>query len=269
MSNLVEIKDLTFYRNDRAIFKNLNLNIKEGGITAIMGPSGSGKTTILKIISALLYPDSGEVLYNTQNIHKLKRHKLFEVRQDMSMLFQSGALFTDMNVFDNVAYPIREHIKLSEDLIKTMVLLKLEAVGLRGAAHLYPEELSGGMARRVALARAIALDPKFIMYDEPFTGQDPITKGVLVKLIKSLNDALGITSVLVSHDVPETLSIADYVYVVAQGNLIGQGTPAQLQSSDSEQLQQFLKGLADGPVKFHYPADDLKQQLLENSVITH
>lgn len=261
--NLVRIENLTFYRNNRAIFKDVSLNITRGKITAIMGPSGAGKTTILKLISGLLYPDAGKVFYDDQNIHELKRKKLFKLRENMSMLFQSGALFSDLNVFDNVAYPLREHSNLPEFLIADIVLFKLQAVGLRGAVELYPDELSGGMARRVALARAIALDPDFIMYDEPFTGQDPITKGVLVKLIKQLNDALKITSVLVSHDVPETLSISDYVYVLADGELVGQGSPEELQNSEEPRVKQFLSGLADGPVKFHYPAKDLDQAILE------
>lgn len=259
---LVEIKNLTFTRDDRQIFKNINLNIKRGKVTAIMGPSGAGKTTILKLISALLTPDSGSVIYNGQDIHKLSRSKLYNARKYMSMLFQSGALFSDLTVFDNVAYPLREHSNLSEEMIKDLVLMKLESVGLRGASELFVDQLSGGMARRVALARAIALDPEFIMYDEPFAGQDPITKGVLVKLIKQLNDALSITSVLVSHDVPETLAIADYVFVIADGEIISEGTPEQLKNSDEPRLKQFLDGLADGPVKFHYPAQDYKLQLL-------
>jgi len=262
MGNLVEVRNLTFYRNDRAIFNNLSLNIMEGKITAIMGPSGTGKTTILKLIAGLLQPDSGTITYNSENIHELSRTKLFQAREEMSMLFQQGGLFSDLNVYENVAYPLREHTNLSEQLIKNLVLMKLEAVGLRGSENLYPEELSGGMARRVALARAIALDPKFIMYDEPFTGQDPISKGVLVKLIKSINSALNVTSVLVSHDVPETLSIADYAYIIADGQVIGQGTPEQLQNSKSSKMEQFLDGMADGPVKFRYPADDYAQHLL-------
>lgn len=264
VANLIEIKNLTFHRNSRAIFKDVNLNIEQGKITSILGPSGAGKTTLLKLISALLYPDSGQVIYNGEDIHKLSRRRLFKVREDMSMLFQSGALFSDLDVFDNVAYPLREHTNLSEEMIRTLVLMKLDAVGLRGAIHLYADELSGGMSRRVALARAIALDPKFIMYDEPFTGQDPITKGVLVQLIKSLNDALGITSVLVSHDVPETLSISDYAYVIADGKVICHGTPDELRQSDSLMVKQFLEGLPDGPVKFHYPADEYEEDLLAN-----
>ncbi len=262
MENLVEVKNLTFYRNNRAIFKNLSLSIPKGKITAIMGPSGTGKTTILKLIAGLLQPEKGTVLYNSQNIHELSRRRLFQVREEMSMLFQYGGLFSDINVYENVAYPLREHTTLSEELIKILVLMKLEAVGLRGCEGLYPEELSGGMARRVALARAIALDPKFIMYDEPFTGQDPISKGVLVKLIKSISNSLDVTTVLVSHDVPETLSIADYAYVIADGEIIGQGTPQQLKNSKSLKMEQFLEGEPDGPVGFRYPADDYAKHLL-------
>ncbi|MBP9721660.1 MAG: ATP-binding cassette domain-containing protein [Gammaproteobacteria bacterium] len=260
--NLIEIRGLTFVRNSRIIFNKVDLNIAEGKITAIMGPSGAGKTTILKLMSALLYPKEGQIFYDGHNIHELTRKKLYKTRENMGMLFQTGALFSDVNVFDNVAYPLREHTNLSEQLIKTLVLMKLDAVGLRGAVALYPDELSGGMARRVALARAIALDPKFIMYDEPFTGQDPISKGILVKLIKSLNEAMKITSVLVSHDVPETLSIADYAYVIADGKIIGQGTPNELKQSSSDKVQQFLNGLPDGPVRFHYPAQDYSEQLM-------
>ncbi len=263
--NLVEIKNLTFYRSERAIFKNITMNIKKGKIVSILGPSGAGKTTLLKLMSALLYPDDGEIIFDSQDLYQLSRKKLYQVRKEMGMLFQSGALFSDLDVYDNVAYPIREHTKLSEKLVRILVLMKLEAVGLRGALHLYPDELSGGMARRVALARAIALDPKFIMYDEPFTGQDPIAKGVLVKLIKSLNDALGLTSVLVSHDVPETLSISDYVYVVADGEIIGEGTPDKLRECATPKLQQFLEGIPDGPVKFHYPANEYREDLLMDS----
>ncbi len=259
--NLVTIKNLTFYRNERAIFNKINLNIVEGKITAIMGPSGAGKTTILKLMSGLLHPDEGIITYQDQDIHQISRRGLYKLRENMGMLFQAGALFSDISVFDNVAYPLREHTKLSEGLIKILVLMKLNAVGLRGAADLLPDQLSGGMNRRVALARAIALDPKFIMYDEPFTGQDPISKGILVKLIKSLNSALKITSVLVSHDVPETLSIADYVYVIADGEIISEGTPSVLQGSYSLKVRQFLDGMPDGPVRFHYPAPNYAMQL--------
>ena len=193
----------------------------------------------------------------------MRRNRLFEVRRQMSMLFQSGALFTDMSVFDNIAFPLREHTNLSEELIKTVVMLKLQAVGLRGAASLMPNELSGGMARRAALARSIALDPELIMYDEPFAGQDPISMGVLVKLIKSLNDSLQLTSVVVTHDVTEVLTIADYIYILAEKKVIGSGTPDEIRNSDSPLVRQFLQGLADGPVPFHYPATDIKSAFLE------
>lgn len=227
-----------------------------------MGPSGIGKTTLLRLIGGQIEPDSGKILFQGHNIPALSRAKLYEMRKDMSMLFQSGALFTEMSVFDNVAFAIREHTKLPEDIIRTMVLLKLEAVGLRGARDLMPHELSGGMARRAALARSIALDPKLIMYDEPFTGQDPISMGVIVTLIKELNEALDLTSVVVSHDVNEVLSIADYVYVVAEQRVIGEGTPEQLRDNDSPLVQQFLQGLPDGPVPFHYKANDYHGELI-------
>ncbi len=227
-----------------------------------MGPSGIGKTTLLRLIGGQIKPDSGKILFQGHNIPALSRAKLYEMRKDMSMLFQSGALFTEMSVFDNVAFAIREHTKLPEDIIRTMVLLKLEAVGLRGARDLMPHELSGGMARRAALARSIALDPKLIMYDEPFTGQDPISMGVIVTLIKELNEALDLTSVVVSHDVNEVLSIADYVYVVAEQRVIGEGTPEQLRDNDSPLVQQFLQGLPDGPVPFHYKANDYHGELI-------
>ena len=227
-----------------------------------MGPSGTGKTTLLKIIGGQLFPSKGSVFVDGQNVHQLPRKDLFELRKRMGMLFQSGALLTDINVFDNVAFPIREH---TEDMIRTLVLMKLEAVGLRGARELMPNELSGGMARRVALARAIALDPMMIMYDEPFTGQDPISMGALVHLIKSLNTTLGLTSIIVSHDVQETSVIADYIYVISEGKIVGQGTPVEIEQSDSAWVQQFMKGDADGPVHFHYPAPDYVEDLMQPS----
>ncbi|WP_340678043.1 ATP-binding cassette domain-containing protein [Paraglaciecola sp.] len=262
MENLIEIDNLSFSRSGRLIYDNISLRIQKGKTTAIMGPSGIGKTTMLRLMGGQLKPDSGDVKFKGESIPGMRRKRLFEVRRQMSMLFQSGALFTDMSVFDNIAFPLREHTTLSEDLINTVVQLKLQAVGLRGAAHLMPNELSGGMARRAALARAIALDPELIMYDEPFAGQDPISMGVLVKLIKALNDALKLTSVVVTHDVTEVLTIADYIYILAEKKIIGSGTPAEIKNSDSPLVQQFLQGLADGPVPFHYPAGDLKQAFL-------
>ena len=260
--NLVEVRGMTFSRGDRLIFEDINLTVPRGKVTAIMGPSGIGKTTLLRLIGGQLVPDSGEIWFDGDNIPALSRHKLYDARKKMSMLFQSGALFTDLTVFENVAFPLREHSQLPEALIRTTVLMKLEAVGLRGAADLMPNELSGGMARRAALARAIALDPQLIMFDEPFVGQDPITMGVLVKLIDELNHALGITCIVVSHDVPEVLSIADYAYIVAEHRVIAEGTAPQLQNNPDARVRQFLDGIADGPVPFRYPAGDYQAALL-------
>ena len=263
---IVEICNMTFTRGSRKIFDDISLRIPRGKVTAIMGPSGTGKTTLLKLIGGQLLPDSGDILLDKQNIPKLNRRDLFIVRERMGMLFQSGALFTDMNVFDNVAFPIRVHTELPEEMIRDIVLMKLQAVGLRGAVSLMPSELSGGMARRVALARAISLDPDIVMYDEPFTGQDPIAMGVLVNLIKRLNQALGHTSIIVSHDIQETLSIADYIYVLSDGKIIAEGTPDVLKQQDSEQVRQFVDGLPDGPVPFHYPAANLMEELMAGGV---
>lgn len=262
-NNFVTIRDLHFQFNDHPIFEGVNIDIPRGKIVAIMGPSGTGKTTILRLIGGQLTPRSGTVEVDGQNIHQLSRPDLYHLRRKMGMLFQSGALFTNLSVFDNVAFPIREHTNLSESMIRDLVLLKLEAVGLRGAHRLMPSELSGGMSRRVALARALALDPEMIMYDEPFTGQDPITMGVLVKLIKRINEVLGTTSVIVSHDVPETASIADYIYILADGKVIGSGTPEALNKTPAENVRQFLQGLPDGPVPFNYPCRDLKSDLFD------
>ena len=256
MDHLVEVDNLTFRRAERLIYDGISLRVPKGKITAVMGPSGIGKTTLLRLIGGQLIPDEGDVRFDGNSIVAMNRRELYQTRRRMSMLFQSGALFTDMSVFDNVAFPLREHTQLSEDIIATTVALKLQAVGLRGAASLMPSELSGGMARRAALARAIALDPDLIMYDEPFAGQDPISMGVLVKLIRELNDALGLTSIVVTHDVTEVLTIADYIYILADKRVIGEGTAQQIKESESELVQQFLKGQADGPVPFHFPADD-------------
>lgn len=261
VDTLVEIRNLGFSRGERIIYDDISLTIPRGKVTAIMGPSGIGKTTLLKLIAGQLTPDRGEVLFDGVNVHRIGRSELFALRKRMSMLFQSGALFTDMNVFDNVAFALREHSGLDEAIIRRIVLMKLEAVGLRGAAQMMPSELSGGMQRRAALARAIALEPEMVMYDEPFAGQDPISMGVLVKLIRELSDALNLTSVVVSHDVGEVLGIADYVYVIADKRIIAAGTPAELKNSDNPQLQQFIGGEPDGPVPFHYPADDYMKEL--------
>ncbi|MCK4841148.1 MAG: ATP-binding cassette domain-containing protein [Methylococcales bacterium] len=262
-SDIVSIQNVSFSHGSRKIFDDISLTIQRGKITAVMGPSGTGKTTLLKLIGGQLTPDKGSIEVDKENVHQLKRADLYTLRKRMGMLFQSGALLTDINVYDNIALPLREHTRLSESMIRTLVLMKLHAVGLRGARDLMPNELSGGMARRVALARAIALDPMMIMYDEPFTGQDPISLGTLVKLIKELNNALKLTSIIVSHDVKETASIADYIYVLSGGKIIGQGTPEQIKNSDSEWVQQFMKGDADGPVHFHYPAIDYQNDLFE------
>ncbi|BBQ28776.1 phospholipid ABC transporter ATP-binding protein MlaF [Aeromonas caviae] len=259
--DLITISDLTFSHGERLLYDRINLTIPRGKVTAVMGPSGIGKTTLLRLIGGQLKPESGHILFDGEDIPTLSRSRLYEVRKRMSMLFQSGALFTGMTVFDNVAFPLREHSGLPEELIRTIVMMKLQAVGLRGAAKLMPSELSGGMARRAALARSIALDPDLIMYDEPFVGQDPITMAVLVKLIKELNDALGITSVIVTHDVKEVLSIADYAYIIANRKVVAHGTPEQLREEHNPEVEQFLKGLPDGPVPFHFPAGDLLQDL--------
>ena len=260
--NLVEIRGLSFRRGNRPIFSDVSLNVPKQKITAIMGPSGIGKPTLLRLIGGQLQPDSGEIWFDGENIPTLSRSRLYETRKKMSMLFQSGALFTDLNVFDNVAWPLREHTQLPEPLLHSTVMMKLEAVGLRGAAELMPSELSGGMARRAALARAIALDPQLIMFDEPFVGQDPITMGVLVKLIDELNHALGVTCIVVSHDVPEVLSIADYAYIIADQRVVAEGSPAELQQNGDPRVRQFLDGIADGPVPFRYPAGDYQRGLL-------
>lgn len=265
---LVDIRHLDFRRGERVIFRDLCLQIPRGRVTAVMGPSGTGKTTLLKLIGGQLRPDRGEIRVDGQIVHRLGRASLYRLRQRMGMLFQSGALLTDLSVFENVAFPLRAHTRLPERLIRDLVLMKLEAVGLRGARTLMPSELSGGMARRVALARAIALDPMMILYDEPFTGQDPISMGVLVQLIRRLNDALELTSVIVSHDVAETASIADYIYLLADGQVVSEGTPAALKTTDSARARQFMDGLPDGPVPFHYPARPFAEELLGSTAST-
>ena len=262
---IVKVRDLHFSRGNRMIFDGVDLDIQRGKITAIMGPSGTGKTTMLRLIGGQLRPSSGSVHVEGEHVAALGHTGLYRLRKRMGMLFQNGALLTDMSVFDNVAFPLREHTDLTENMIRDLVLMKLQAVGLRGARDLMPSELSGGMSRRVALARAISLDPMIMMYDEPFTGQDPISMGVLVKLIRELNDALGLTSIIVSHDIAETSSIADYIYLLSNGKVEGHGTAEELGNSSSEWAQQFLNGYSDGPVPFHYQAKDYMADLLEGS----
>ena len=265
MDTLVEIRDLHFSHGDKVIFDGIDIDIPKGRITAIMGPSGTGKTTLLKLIGGQLQPQRGSVRVAGQEVHRLSTRELYRLRMRMGMLFQSGALLTDITVFDNVAYPLREHTGLPESMIRKLVLMKLEAVGLRGARDMRPGELSGGMARRVALARAIALDPDMIMYDEPFTGQDPISMGVLVKLIDALNEASRLTSIIVSHDVQETAGIADLIYVISNGRVVDSGEPGALMRSESDWTRQFMQGLPDGPVPFHYPAPPLEQDILQHA----
>lgn len=263
---LVRVRGLHFRRGEQRIFDGVDLDIPRGLVTAIMGPSGTGKTTLLKLISGQLQADAGEIEVDGQSIGSLSRSELYALRTRMGMLFQSGALLTDLDVFENVAFPLREHAKLPESVLRKLVLIKLEAVGLRGAARLMPSELSGGMARRVALARAVALDPTMIMYDEPFTGQDPISMGTLTSLIRQLNDASGLTSIVVSHDVSETAEIADHLYIIANGQIMASGSPREVAASDSAWVRQFMDGEPDGPVHYHYPAAPLEQDLLHSAV---
>lgn len=259
----VEIQDVTFYRGSRCIYDGLNVSFPRGKITAIMGPSGTGKTTLLRMIGGQLRADGGRVLVDGTDVGKLSRSDLFDLRKSkMGMLFQTSGLFTDLNVFENVAFPLRVHTNLSDIMIRDLVLMKLEAVGLRGARDMTPAELSGGMIRRVALARSIAMDPELIMYDEPFTGLDPISKGMILRLIRGLNEALGLTSLLVSHDVDESCEIADYLCILSGGKVIGFGTPDELRHGDNAEVRQFLSGDPDGPVPFHYPAADYREDLM-------
>ena len=261
-TSLVEIRNLSFARGDRLIFDDIDLDIETGKVTAIMGPSGTGKTTLLRLIGGQIKPLSGSIKVDGVEVTTLSRSALFQLRKRMGMLFQNGALLTDMNVYDNIAFPIREHTQLSEKMIRTLVTMKLQVVGLRGARELMPSELSGGMSRRVAMARAIALDPMMMMYDEPFTGQDPISMGVLVRLIRELNDALGLTSIVVSHDIEEASSIADTIFLLSGGKVVAHGSAQVLRESGSEWAKQFMNGLPDGPVPFHYPAPDYAEDLL-------
>lgn len=262
LTDVVDVRDVSFSRGSHLLFNNVSLKVPKGKITAIMGPSGIGKTTLLRLIGGQLKPDAGEIWFNGENIPALSRSKLYILRRKMGMLFQSGALFTDLTVYENVAWPLREHTCLPPPLLHSVVMMQLEAVGLRGAAHLKPFELSGGMARRVALARAIVLDPELIMFDEPFVGQDPITMGVLVKLIAELNNTLGLTCIVVSHDVPEVMSIADFAYIMADRKIIAQGTPNDINNNQDTRVRQFIDGIADGPVPFRFPAGDYLADLM-------
>ena len=262
-NNIVEIDNLSFGYKGRMLHQGINMVFPRGKVVAIMGGSGSGKTTLLRLIGGQLKPSKGEVRVDGQVVHKQTRDGIYQLRRKMGMLFQQGALFTDLSVYENVAFPMREHTDLPESMIHDLVLMKLNAVGLRGANQLMPTELSGGMARRVALARALALDPDIIMYDEPFAGLDPISMGVICDLIRTLNDALGATSIIVSHDIKETFLIADYVYFVANGVVAAEGTPEDLRKSSLPFVHQFVHGEKDGPVPFHYAAGDYKRELLE------
>ena len=261
MPNLVDIHDLQFGYGDRLILSGLTMQFPRGKVIAIMGGSGSGKTTVLRLIGGQLRAQSGSVAVDGQEVSSLSLDGLYRMRRRMGMLFQHGALFTDLSVFDNVAFPLRENTALPEVMIRDLVLLKLHAVGLSNAASLKPAEISGGMARRVALARAVALDPQLIMYDEPFAGLDPISMGVIANLIRKLNDALGSTTILVSHDVHESFMIADYVYFLSQGRIVAHGSPAQMKASDDPYVKQFVHAEADGPVPFHYPGRSITEQL--------
>ncbi|MBP6514271.1 MAG: ATP-binding cassette domain-containing protein [Steroidobacteraceae bacterium] len=259
---MIRIRGLHYAAGGRPVFAGLDLDVLRGGITAIMGPSGTGKTTLLRLITGQAFADQGEVLVDGQDVARLPRKGIYALRRRMGMLFQNGALLTDITVYENVAFPLREHTRLPERLIRQVVLTKLQAVGLRGAADLLPSELSGGMARRVALARAIVMDPALLIYDEPFAGLDPISMGVVLRLIRELNDALGITSIVVSHDVPEISAVADHGYLLSGGRVVASGPPRQLAASELPEVRQFMLGLADGPVPFHYPAPDYETQLL-------
>jgi phospholipid/cholesterol/gamma-HCH transport system ATP-binding protein len=259
--NAVEVRDLHFSYGDLQVFRGLSLDIPRGKVVAILGSSGSGKSTLLKLIGGQLHPARGSVMVEGRNVHQLSSDDLYKLRLEMGMMFQTSGLFSDLSVYENIAFPIRENFDLPEDLVRRMVLLKLHAVGLRGARDMMPADLSGGMARRVALARAVATDPKLLMYDEPFAGLDPISLNQIVELIRSLNEALGLTSIVVTYDVQEALKVAEYVYVINDGTVLGKGTPQEIASSEDPYLKQFVNALPDGPVRFHFPAAPVAEDL--------
>ena len=265
-ASIVDIRDLDYSRGHRQIFKGLNISIPRGKVTAIMGPSGTGKTTLLRLITRQLRPDSGTILVDGVDIAQLDQNELYKLRRRFGMLFQNGALLTDISVFENVAFPLREHTTLPNRLIRHIVLTKLHAVGLRGAADMMPSELSGGMARRVALARAMVMDPEILIYDEPFVGLDPISMGVIVRLVRKMNDALGISSILVSHDVQEISTVADCTYLISDGKVAASGSPDEMHNTSSDLVRQFMHGMADGPVAFHFSAPDYAEQLLGRDI---
>jgi len=259
--NVVEIKDLHFSFGDLEVLRGLSLGVPRGQVVAILGGSGSGKSTLLKLIGGQLKPDRGTVTVEGKNVHELATDELYKLRLEIGMMFQTSGLFTDLSVYDNVAFPIRENFDLPEELLRRLVLMKLHAVGLRGAHAMMPGDLSGGMTRRVALARAIATDPKLMMYDEPFAGLDPISLNQIVELIRSLNQALGLTSIVVTYDVHEALKVADYIYVIGDGVILGKGTTEEVARSEDPYLKQFLNALPDGPVRFHFPGPPLEEDL--------
>jgi phospholipid/cholesterol/gamma-HCH transport system ATP-binding protein len=260
--NLVVLTDIHLKRAGKPVLDSLSLSIPHNSVTAVIGPSGVGKTTLLELISGRLKPDRGYLLVDGLSVPDLGRRELFELRKKMGMLFQSGALLNDLDVYENIAFPLREHTRLPEPVLRQMILMKLELVGLRGARRLMPAELSGGMTRRVALARAIVIDPVMVMYDEPFTGLDPISKAIIVKLIRQLNSTLGMTSIVVTHDVHEAMQIADFVYMLGHGKVLARGTPEEIKNSQRDDVRQFLQGQADGPVPFHYHADEYLTDLM-------
>ncbi|HFL8794760.1 MAG TPA: ATP-binding cassette domain-containing protein [Candidatus Azosocius sp. HAIN] len=263
---IASLFDVSYFRGSKKIFNKINLDIPEGKITAIMGPSGCGKTTLLRLLSGELLPFSGKIILDGYDITNIDKKNLYKLRKKIGMLYQNCGLFSDLNVFDNVAFPVKEHTNLSNEMIKDLVLIKLHSVGLRGARNIMPSNLSGGMARRVALARAIVLDPKIIMYDEPFAGLDPISIGVLLKLIKVLNDTLNMTTILVSHDIYETVSISDYIYLIFDGDIIAHGNSKDIMNLNNKWVNQFMKGLYNGPIAYHYPSNNYKNDLLNYDI---